>query len=84
MAKVPAKRGDELVFTVDEKTLDAMNTDAAVLFGEMGVDELKKREGAKAEWMRAQVESLKRGLLLVEEPATAPSKGRPKVAAPRG
>lgn len=72
-AKVPVRRGDELVFTVDEKTLDAMNTDAAVLFGERGLDELRKREGAKAAWTRLQVASMKRGVLLVEEPAAKPA-----------
>jgi glycine/D-amino acid oxidase-like deaminating enzyme len=44
-----------LVFTVDARTLDAMNTDAAVLFGEAGVGELRSREKAKGHWLRRQV-----------------------------
>ncbi len=65
-AGVPVRRGDELVFQVDEKTLDAMNTSAAALFGPHAADELKAREAAKDVWVKAQVAALAKGLVLVE------------------
>lgn len=59
----PVRSGDEVVFTVTEKTLDAMNTDAAVLFGPKGPEEVQKREKAKADWVRTQLDAVRDRLL---------------------
>lgn len=59
----PVRSADEVVFTVTEKTLDAMNTDAAVLFGPKGPEEVQKREKAKADWVRGQLDQVRERLL---------------------
>ena len=70
----PVRSADEVVFTVTEKTLDAMNTDAAVLFGPKGPEEVKKREQAKAEWVREQLDAVRQRLL--------PGRAAPPLLAP--
>jgi hypothetical protein len=69
---VPVKRGDEITFIVDERTLDAMNTDAAVLFGKDATSEMKKREEAKAAWIEKQVDIMRRGVMKVGAPREVP------------
>jgi glycine/D-amino acid oxidase-like deaminating enzyme len=75
-----AKRGDDLVFTIDEKTLDAASILAAPLFGERAEEELRQRMGAKSDFIAAMTKlvdkSLHDGKLLVLSPDTsAPAPG---------
>jgi glycine/D-amino acid oxidase-like deaminating enzyme len=53
----------EVMCVVDEKTLDAMNTDAAVLFGPRAQEEMQAREHAKAVWVRKQVDDIQRDVI---------------------
>lgn len=61
----PVERDGTLVFSVDSKTLDAMNPDVGVLLGESGGQAIRARETVKAEWIRAQLAEAKRGIAAV-------------------
>jgi hypothetical protein len=69
---------DEVVCYVDERVLDDMNTDAAVLFGPAGPREVEAREHNKAAWVRAQIDAVRaragaRGALLAAPVTTTAS-----------
>jgi hypothetical protein len=59
----PIIAAGEVMCMVDEKTLDAMNTDAAVLFGPNAEVEVTRREHAKAVWVQRQIDDVEHGLL---------------------
>jgi glycine/D-amino acid oxidase-like deaminating enzyme len=55
------REGGGWVFAVDEATLDAMNPDEAAILGGDPTQEIRRREGHKARWVRAQVDELAQG-----------------------
>lgn len=73
----PARIGDGVVFYVEEKILDSMNTDVATLFGTNSEKAIAEREVIKSRWLDRQLQEIERGL----SPTAGP--GQTQTAEPR-
>lgn len=71
----PAREGQGVVFYVEEKILDAMNTDVAMLFGENSQKAITERELIKSRWLDRQLEQATSGLTPLPPAGTNAERG---------
>lgn len=79
---VLARRGERVVFTIDEQTLDAASILAAPIFGDQAPAELAARTAAKSTFVDAMMAVAKRGLAVQLPSATTTERRAPLLGAP--